>query len=268
MNIKKTLSVFTAIILAVLVGIASFDFMPGAISNEYQNTLTVNSGRCYYSSSRNKTYDKLDEEKSIIEATDTFTTAETDPPTQPATQPSTEKETEQATEETTDKPTEAPTEEITDPAQEETPEQAAARQALYQEQWDMGYIMAIDNPDYGYWTSKITLTEEDRYYAERIVMGEAGSTGFIGCALVAQTLKDAYVFHGYRSIKDIQKGNRYDGWYETPNADAINAVRFIFDENRSAVAHRLLYFYGTYIKSEWHESMNFVCQYGDAKFFD
>lgn len=206
-------------------------------------------------------------------ATETQAQAEkpTETPTEKATQiPSESTEPPEATQAQTEGPTEEPTqpEAETDPPVQETPEELAYKQALYQQQWDAGYFFAIDNPDPGYSTSPVVLTEEDRYYAQRIVMGEAGTEGFTGCALVAQTLRDAMVFDGYGSIKEVMEGNGYDGWYEYPNIDAINAVTYIFDQNRAAVQHRILYFYGTYIESDWHESQNFVCQWGVSKFYD
>ena len=48
--------------------------------------------------------------------------------------------------------------------------------------------MAIDNPDKTYECSKVTLTDEDRDLLERLCMGEFGSGGFIGAALIAQSL--------------------------------------------------------------------------------
>lgn len=59
----------------------------------------------------------------------------------------------------------------------------------YQSQWDAGYLVAIDNPDKTYECSKVTLTDEDRDLLERLCMGEFGSGGFIGAALIAQSVK-------------------------------------------------------------------------------
>ena len=64
-----------------------------------------------------------------------------------------------------------------------------AHPADYQAQWDAGYLLAIDNPDTSYSTSTVELSDADRDLLERLCMGEFGSGGFIGAALIAQAVK-------------------------------------------------------------------------------
>ena len=150
-----------------------------------------------------------------------------------------------------------------------TDEEIAAREQLYQQQWDAGYIMAVDAPDYNYTPQAIKLSDKDRDLAYRIVMGEMGSEGFIGCAIVAQAIRDTMNLEGYTSIQEVIDKYGYVGSTSiTPNQDSIDAVNFIFDETGSAVQHRVLYFYATWINSDWHESQNFVVQYSCVRFFD
>ena len=159
------------------------------------------------------------------------------------------------------------TEPVTDPPL--TEEQIAQRDQLYQSQWDNGYIMAIDNPDYNYKPQPIKLSDKDRDLAYRIVMGEMGSEGFIGTALVAQAIRDTMNLEGYTSIQQVIKNYGYVGSTSiAPNQASIDAVNFIFDQNGSAVQHRILFFYATWITSNWHESQNFICQYSCVRFFD
>ncbi|MBQ2570182.1 MAG: hypothetical protein II573_07290 [Ruminococcus sp.] len=121
-----------------------------------------------------------------------------------------------------------------------------------------------------YACAKVTLTDEDRNLAERICMGEFGTGGFIGAALIAQCVKDAMCFEGYTSVADVISGNHYDGSVDiAPNEACRQAVRYIFDENHDAVQHRILYMYNPYlVQSSFHESQNFILSYAGVRFFD
>lgn len=142
--------------------------------------------------------------------------------------------------------------------------------ADYSEQWELGYLIAIDNPDKTYACSQVTLTDEDRDLLERLCMGEFGSGGFIGACLIAQAVKDAMCFDGYTSVAEVIKKCRYTGSTSIGTSDACRqAVRYIFDENHDAVQHRIMYMYNPYlVQSTFHESQNFILSYGGVRFFD
>ena len=142
--------------------------------------------------------------------------------------------------------------------------------ADYQTQWDMGYLIAIDNPDTTYMCASVTLTEEDRDLLERLCMGEFGSGGFIGACLIAQSVKDAMCFDGYSSVAEVIRECRYTGSTDMgTNDECRQAVRYIFDENHDAVQHRLMYMYNPrMVQSNFHESQNFILSYGGVRFFD
>ncbi|MBQ1829942.1 MAG: hypothetical protein II116_02675 [Ruminococcus sp.] len=142
--------------------------------------------------------------------------------------------------------------------------------ADYQAQWDAGYLVAIDNPDYTYSCYHISLTDEDRDLLERLCYGEFGSGGFIGAAMIAQCVKDAMCFDGYSTVEDVIKYCRYDGSTTSGTSDeCVQAVRYIFDDDGSAVQHRMLYMYNPYmVKSAFHESQNFILSYQGVRFFD
>lgn len=142
--------------------------------------------------------------------------------------------------------------------------------ADYQAQWDAGYLLAIDNPDPSYGTTTVNLTDADRDLLERLCMGEFGSGGFIGAALIAQSVKDAMCFDGYSTVADVIKYYRYDGRTDVGTNDACRqAVRYIFDDNHDAVQHRLLYMYNPYLcTSSFHESQRFILSYQGVRFFD
>ena len=142
--------------------------------------------------------------------------------------------------------------------------------ADYNAQWNSGYLVAIDNPDYTYSCSKVNLTDEDRDLLERLCMGEFGSGGFIGAALIAQSVKDAMCFDGYPTVADVIVECRYTGSTDIGTNDACRqAVRYVFDDNRDAVQHRIMYMYNPYmVQSAFHESQNFILSYQGVRFFD
>lgn len=222
-------------------------------------------------------------------------------PTEKSTEKSKQKPTEKSTEEATE-PTEAPTEEITE-APTEAPTEFATMQVvtivtststsgdydytlmnptepvtewtqelqdLYDEQYNAGYLVAIDNPDYSYYPRlQINLSEEDKILACQIVQGEAGGEGYESCCVVAQCLKDSMISLGYKSIKEVQVNCKYDGWKEQYSEDALRAVEYIFDQNRSAIAHRVLFFYATNLcTSKWHETQNHILTINKTRYFD
>ncbi len=133
-----------------------------------------------------------------------------------------------------------------------------------------GYLLDIDNPDPNYTSYAIHLSDRDRDLAERIVMGEAGNTGYTGMALVAQCLRDTFVMGGYSDIATvISKHGYYGSTSITPTQTCKDVVNYIFDQGGAAVQHRTLVFYASnYCSSSWHESQEFVCQYGYVRFFD
>ena len=132
------------------------------------------------------------------------------------------------------------------------------------------YLLDIANPDKSYVSYSIKLTDYDRDILEHLVMGEAGGEGFIGCCLVAQAIRDTMISDGYKSVESLRTSMGYYGsLYNTPNKDALNAVKFIFDEGGAAVQHNIVYFYAPAIcTSGFHESQEFVVAYNSHRFFD
>ena len=128
-------------------------------------------------------------------------------------------------------------------------------------------LFDIANPDSSYSPSYLSLSDYDRAKLERLVMGEAGSMGYEGCALVAQAIRDAMNLSNTSSIDEIIEDYGYYGSTSIePNEDVKAAVSYIFDENGSAVQHRVLCFYiGS---SEWHETQNFIIELDGVRFFD
>ena len=129
------------------------------------------------------------------------------------------------------------------------------------------YLIGISNPDYNYSPSPVSLSSYDRAKLERLVMGEAGSMGYNGCALVAQCIRDAMNRSNTTSIdRIISEYQYYAPTNKEPNQTVKDAVSYIFDQNGSAVQHRILCFYTG--SSGWHETQNFIVGCGNVRFFD
>ena len=115
-----------------------------------------------------------------------------------------------------------------------------------------GYLVDSDSIDNTYSSFPIELSDYDRYYAERIVMGEAGNMDFEGICLVAQALRDAYVTYDYDNIPETVDGMGYTAPYLEPNDDVCEAVDYIFNKGGAAAEHRVLVFYASdYCSSPW-----------------
>lgn len=178
--------------------------------------------------------------------------------------PEKKKETEPSTAGTTAEPT---TQQVTIPFATAIP---PAYPADYNAQWNAGYLVAIDNPDTTYECAQVTLSDHDRDLLERLCMGEFGSGGFVGAALIAQAVKNAICFDGYTSVQAVIDNCRYTGSTEIGTNEACKqAVRYIFDENHDAVQHRIMYMYNPdMVQSAFHESQNYILTYGSVRFFD
>ena len=133
-----------------------------------------------------------------------------------------------------------------------------------------GYLLAIDNPDPNYQPYAIHLSDADRDLAERLLMGEAGSMGYTGMAIVAQCMRDAFVMGGYSDIESLRTNFGYSGSISIkPSQTCKDVINYIFDQGGAAVQHRTLVFYSTaHCSSSWHEAQEFVCQYGSVRFFN
>ena len=119
---------------------------------------------------------------------------------------------------------------------------------------------------------KVKLSEKDRDLLERLLTGEFGSS-FTGAALVAQAIKCAIVYDKYTSMESLINGMGYVGSTNIGKTQsAVDAAKFIFDENGLAVKHRLFYMCTEdYFNSEpgnFHSTQNFILQYENVKFFD
>lgn len=186
------------------------------------------------------------------------------PATEPQTtvEPTTAKPEEPSKEEKAEEKKVAETEAVTEPEEEETSEKADESSESSESE-----TSETSQGSSGYAAGGLGLSSYDRAKVERLVMGEAGSTGYQGCALVAQCIRDAMVRSNTTSIDQIISDYGYYGsTANEPNSAAKEAVSFIFDQGGSAVDHRIIVFYIGH--SDWHETQTFVTEYAGMRFFD
>lgn len=137
------------------------------------------------------------------------------------------------------------------------------------------FLLKIANEDSNYSGTtdycKDNLTEESWNKLLQTVMGEAGGQGYIGCCLVAQSLRDHLVEDNTTNVVSMVVNHQYDGSTSTatPSDTVKNAVDFVFNQGGSAIKHRVLYFYNpAVVTSTFHESQEYLLTYKDHKFFD
>ena len=164
-------------------------------------------------------------------------------------------ETTQNYSEKTQNPTQKSVEKVAETTVEDT-----EQEDTYEEE----YLLDIDNPDDSYIPAKINLTDEEVEELARIVEGEFGGGGFIGCALIAQSIRDAMVTFGY-SAMEIRENMQYYGYSNPLNKGAYEAIKWIFD-GHAVVQHRILVMNNS--PGGWHGTQNFVVYYQGVWFYD
>lgn len=149
------------------------------------------------------------------------------------------------------------------------PYEVIADESLMEEAiYDGKVLVNCVSPDPNYRGQALNLTGENRENFYRLVMGEAGDEGYEGAALVAQALRDTMVMVGDTNTLSIKSRFKYSGRLKTPNQTVRDAVDYILNGG-SAVQHRVIYFYAPRIcNSGFHESQNFVIEWGGHRFFD
>ena len=176
----------------------------------------------------------------------------------------------ETTKPTEPKPTEVQTTEpiVTEP-QEEEPKNAdlqdnEVEEVAETEPKEVKYLLDIDNPDPNYTPQSFSLSDSERYQIACVVMGEFGGGGFTGCALIAQSIRDAMAEYG-DSASSVTSSMGYYGYNGSPNSSSYEAVDWIFDGN-AAVQHRILYMNNS--PGGWHGTQQYILDYQGVWFFD
>jgi spore germination cell wall hydrolase CwlJ-like protein len=152
-------------------------------------------------------------------------------------------------------------------AREEEKKAEAERIRLAELQQDA--MVQISNPDGEYEGHVINLSDSDRDLVERLIMGESGGIDLTASCLVAQSIRDAMYYKGYSSIQQVRTEMAYSGSItKEPNEYVKQAVKIIFDNGGYVVRHKVLYFYAPkLVSSSWHESRDFIIEYGGHRYF-
>lgn len=118
------------------------------------------------------------------------------------------------------------------------------------------------------------LSDYERWVACCMVAGEAGGEPYDGKWAVAQCIYQACVREGM-TPSEVKVAYQYSGWnesiqYKHPElwAEIEEVVSRVFDYGELYVDDEILYFYAPkYVYSSWHESMRFVCEVANHRFF-
>lgn len=147
---------------------------------------------------------------------------------------------------------------------------SVANKASYTAQWNAGYLVAIDNPDKNYSCPHVELTDENRELLERVCMGEFSVGGFTGAALIAQAVKNAMASYGIEDVQTVIEKMHYTRRLSSkPSRTVKNAVIYVFDMDKDAIQHRILYMYNpNLVQSAFHESQSYICTFKNVRFFD
>lgn len=117
-----------------------------------------------------------------------------------------------------------------------------------------------------------SLSDEERYIVEQVVMQECGHEPYEGIVAVAQCIYNTAIYKEM-SPADVVS---VPGQYASPSKEAANdnvkkAVSQVFDSEEFYVEEPIMFFYAPkYSAGTWHETspnLEYVCTIGGHKFF-
>lgn len=112
------------------------------------------------------------------------------------------------------------------------------------------------------------LTLEERSIVERVVMAEAEGEGFDGQRLVAQCILNSALAKGIRPDEVVLEPGQYAEPEDYASEMVMDAVSAVFDDGNFVTDEPIRWFYApTKCESTWHESLEFVLEYGGHRFF-
>ncbi len=125
-----------------------------------------------------------------------------------------------------------------------------------------------------FYDSPIHLSEDDRWFIECVVAGEASGESYEGKVAVAQCYFDA-MLKDRLTAREVRDVYQYSGWNEhldeqNRNAymDVVDAVSDVFDRGHFVTDKPILYFYApSVVYSSWHEAQEFEMEIGGHRFF-
>ena len=115
--------------------------------------------------------------------------------------------------------------------------------------------------------SRFPITEAERWEIASTVTAEAGGEPFAGMMAVAQCILQSCEDDGIRPTEALVVYS-YTPNRPEPTADALEAVRAVFDCGQVVSKAPIKYFYApALVTSEWHESQIYVMTINGHKFY-
>lgn len=117
-----------------------------------------------------------------------------------------------------------------------------------------------------------SLSQDERYIVEQVVMRECGNEPYEGIVAVAQCIYNTAIYKEMSPAGVVS----VPGQYASPSKEAANenvkmAVSQVFDREEFYVEEPIMFFYAPkYSSGSWHESspnLEYVCTIGGHKFF-
>lgn len=117
-----------------------------------------------------------------------------------------------------------------------------------------------------------SLSGEERYIVEQVVMSECGNEPYEGIVAVAQCIYNTAVNKGMSPADVVQVPGQYASMSSNEANDNVKkAVSQVFDSEEFYVEEPIMFFYAPkYSAGTWHESspnLEYVCTIGGHKFF-
>lgn len=111
------------------------------------------------------------------------------------------------------------------------------------------------------------MTKTERAEIEMVVMAEAGGECHLGQRAVAQCILSACLRDDLRPLEAVRVYG-YTRARKKPTRSVQDAVKAVFDYGALAVDKEIDIFYAPKrVKSDWHESQEFVVEIGNHRFF-
>lgn len=117
-----------------------------------------------------------------------------------------------------------------------------------------------------------SLSDEERYIVEQVVMSECGNEPYEGIVAVAQCIYNTAVYKDMSPAEVVQVPGQYAPMSSiAANENVKLAVSQVFDEEEFYVEEPIMFFYAPkYSAGTWHESspnLEYACTIGGHKFF-
>lgn len=114
---------------------------------------------------------------------------------------------------------------------------------------------------------RYAITESERLAIVKAIVCETGGQDLKAAVLVAQCILNAAEHDGIRPI-EVLKRYKYADYPVELTTTAFEAVTDVFDCGNTITSEPIMFFYAPdRVQSDWHETMDFVLDYGGHRYF-